>query len=120
MSFAPRFERIDVCEMDPTRFGMLQHNMALYSQYVGGISHVHMHLGPFQEFMDETYDVAFLDPPWGGTNDLTRFTVGGMTMNDMVNMFLQRCKRVVINCRLHMTGEFEKSVHQGYLDGIRC
>ena len=110
MSFAPHFERIDVCEMDPTRFGMLQHNMELYGQYVGGISHVHMHLGPFQEFMERVrYDVAFLDPPWGGTNDLTRFTVDGMTMNDMVNMFLQRCKRVVIKLPpSYDRDEFEK------------
>ena len=118
MSFASRFQRIDVCEMDPTRFEMLQHNMELYGKYEGGITHVHMHPGPFQQFMTRNaYDVAFLDPPWGGTNHLTRFEIDGMTMNDMVNMFLQRCKRVVIKLpTTYDCGEFQRSpVHQAIL-----
>jgi len=61
ISFCEYFTKVVSIEFDPKRFEILKNNMKCYNY-----KNYEIYCGDSINYIDNNYDVYFIDPPWGG------------------------------------------------------
>ena len=62
-SFSKYFKYVRAIELNYNRYLMLQNNIKAYN-----LNNVSVYNGNCIDYLDDTYDAYFFDPPWGGPN----------------------------------------------------
>jgi 16S rRNA G966 N2-methylase RsmD len=93
ISFSKHFKKVTAIELNEERFKMLENNICLYN-----LSNVNLHNGNCIDFLNNTYDVYFFDPPWGGpdykSHSNLELNLGGMGLHNIIKL-LDKNKIVV-------------------------
>lgn len=112
MPFLKTFAHVMSIELDPCRFAMLQHNVHVACSPEETDKWV-AECGDYRSVCEGvapgTFDVAFLDPPWGGPGHEGPIRVHDDPVRDLVAYFLSKCRHVVIKlpCTYDVAGEFD-------------
>lgn len=84
ISFCKYFLNVTSIELNPDRFSILQNNMQVY-----GFKNYKLICGDSIEHID-SYDVYFIDPPWGGPDykktDLLELNLSNIDLVDVIKM----------------------------------
>lgn len=85
LSFANNFKRVISCELDPKRFEILENNISLYNYK--NIKLYNEDSINLISKLEESIDVIFFDPPWGGPTykyeESLEIYLSGMKLEDV-------------------------------------
>ena len=97
-SFSKHFKNVTAIEIDYNRYLMLQYNIKAYN-----LNNVNVYNGDCINYLDDTYNAYFFDPPWGGPdykyNKSLRLKISNNKLIDIINK-IKRINKAIIFFKL--------------------
>lgn len=93
-SFSKYFKTVTAIEINYNRYSMLQNNIKSYN-----LNNVDIYNGDCINYLDDTYDAYFFDPPWGGPdykyNRSLKLKMNNNNLIDIVNKIRQTNNAII-------------------------